>query len=163
MPNGEIFKGLSQSIMRAAFKALIPSYVRLGLSMNAMILNARSLGLGYRRTIMLRDIRNVMGLVVGEARQRLLRPETLISRDLMPKVSYEDRDRFYVRFNVKLQSQIDGHIEERTFSYWTNEQLSKSQYEAIAWDRFEAPYQQLMYNVLDITHASTVENDLWRG
>lgn len=117
--------GMARSLM---FNYLIPSYLKQGLSGNAMIQDARRLGISYRVQTMKQDIARATGLTYGQKVQELLKSVTIIPHSAMPVDPYSRQSQYRVLFNINLKNRITGETDTMSASYYTDQQLSKEEY-----------------------------------
>lgn len=119
----------TSAISRALFRAVIPTYLRQGLSANAMILDFRGYGLGYRRSAMLQDIRQFQGFFVGEARQKSISRTNPVPLSVTPSHDYGAKPDYRVYGYANWEHPETGEVRSTPVSFFTDQHLSPEQYE----------------------------------
>lgn len=118
---------------RYYFRAMIPVYVREAMSGASMINIARREGFSYRRTDMLRDIREFTGLMRHEKAVRATPVDQWIGRGQMTEIDLK-RDRRYRGFaDATFQNIETGDIRETTISFYDDEMRTEEEW-AEEWD-----------------------------
>jgi len=108
-----------------------------------MIRIARREGFSYRRTDMLRDIREFTGLMRHEGAVRATPTDQRISRAHMTDIDLK-RDRRYRGYaDATFQNIETGEIKEKTISFYDDEQRTEEEW-AEEWDekRIEKLYRE---------------------
>ncbi len=132
----EILKGGLTLSPRAIFRAAIPAYLQAGLSFNAMIIDWKKYAPTYRRTDMLQDIREIAGLLAGEKSQAGLGRSNLIPDNIMGTFYHDSPAKYRVFLTAQIENRFTHENDAMTLTYYTDEQLSKEEYEDLEVDRF---------------------------
>lgn len=114
--------------IRALARAAIPGYLERGLGSNAIINALRPMGLSYRRTDMLADIRHFSGLAKLEGAVRAVAPTTIFPRHAMVETDLLRPRRYYVKARMTVFDELTLEEEERWVSFYTNQRMTKDQW-----------------------------------
>jgi len=113
--------GIIANTPRYFFRAMVPSYINKAMSANAMINAARGLGVSYRRTNMLRDIREFTGLMRKEGAVRATPADDYVKLGNMTEIDLK-RDRRYRGFaDVTYKNTLTGETLTKTISFYDDE------------------------------------------
>ena len=125
--------GIIAGTARYYFRAMIPVYIREGMSTVAITSIARREGFSYRRTDMLRDIREFTGLMRHEGAVRATPTDQWISRGSMTDIDLK-RDRRYRGFaDATFQNIETGETRKSIISFYDDEQRTADEW-AEEWD-----------------------------
>ncbi len=145
-------------VARALARAMIGSYVSAGLGSNAIINVFRDLGIGYRRTTMLEDIRQITGLARLENTVKNL-PSNLLFPQYGMVQSYLRRARRYrVYVRATVEDLKTGESFEKMTSFYTDSRMSKDDWESTWLDQFAESASGKMFGVVDGRIASVEHN-----
>lgn len=117
--------GIARSLARLYY----PQWIRAGWGANAMVRQARTLGLSYRRTIMLGDIREFTGLMRREKAVRAVVRSVLPSRSVMVETELRRARRYRVFGDVTYRNRLTGEEFTQTVSFYDDELRSLDQWE----------------------------------
>jgi len=112
MPRGDI--------NRALFRAMIPAWVRMGFSGRRMIREFRGMGFKIGNEQAFKEIREIRGMIVNEARVRALKPETLFPISHMAETELPKPRRYKVIADVEYVSMTTGRTEVKTVSFYSD-------------------------------------------
>lgn len=134
---------------RYFFRAMVPSFIRADMSSGAMIRAARTAGFSYRRTNMLRDIREFTGLMRHEAAVRATVSDRFISRGAMTEIDLK-RDYRYRGFADATYRNVDtGDLETKMVSFYDDELRTEDDWSKLFDDwRVEAE-SRIEYELVD--------------
>lgn len=127
--------------LRAIARASIPSLVKQGFGANAIIASLRHHGLGYRRTVMLGDIRTLSGLMKKEGAMMAFASTKLIPRGLMVESTYRSARRYLIRGKMTTVLEATGEEVTQVVSWFSNTLMTKDQW----LDKFMAAYLERAY------------------
>lgn len=146
---------------RALFRVLLPTYVRTGRSMNYMIRDAMRLGISYRRTDMLGDIRYFQNWFKFEALTSKLPKDQRVPPHLMSEVDLT-RSRKYRAFG---EATYEHPITKATFSkdvsIYDNTRRSPIAYEEKMIQEIEEDPSQAGWNLVDVRFRVVEHNQGW--
>jgi hypothetical protein len=130
------------AILRAIFRAAIPDFLRKGFSANAMIREARSWGVSYRRTDMLNDVREFMGRFVNEERVKSLARNEIPRPWHMTEVDFRRLRNYRVWGDAEYYNPLTGQTSTQLISFYDDELRTEEEWEAeFAKQKEEAQYK----------------------
>ena len=106
---------------RAIGRMFIPQYLNLGWSMNKIITQLKSEGLGWRRKVMLSDIREYSGMMKNEYQITHARSDRKLSTRLMTEVTMAQPRRYHVVADASFYNRHTGEMVDRTISWYDND------------------------------------------
>lgn len=124
----------------------MPDAISAGLSASGFIREMKSLGLSYRKTLMLSDWRSVSGIEAKKNRMQYVRKDRLPSTRVIPDVEWEKMSREYM-YKVKTQSRLkpDQPLTERFVNIMSDEPLTPTEVEqqvVSLWGQWEKYSQE---------------------
>lgn len=127
---------------RAIFRAALPTFITRGLSSNAMINQARTLGVSYRRINMLADIREFSGLMKQEAAVINTASDTLVSKFNMVETDLRRARRYRGFAHVTYENNLTGEQVTQPVSFYDDElRTSDDWMEEFERNRIESEYK----------------------
>lgn len=149
-------------LARAVARAFIPSWVKLGFGANAITRELKSFGLSYRRINMLKDIRELSGLMKMEKYISKLSDIVVIPKFGLVETEL-NRDRYYRVFaELEVHNTTTGLNEKRTLSWYDDELKSKSQWiKEFLEEQEEGKYAE-NEEIVGISIRSVEHNAGWR-
>lgn len=119
------------AVARALFRALIPSWVEMGLSASGMVREARALGVPtYRNIDMLADIREFQGFMRRESLVTKWDVNKVPHHGLMTEVGLRRDRRYRIFSNVTTQDRITGEVDTHLVSFYSDEKKSFAEWES---------------------------------
>lgn len=116
--------------IRALARALMPQYVRLGLSTRAVTRDLKKrFGSAYRRATLVSDYREFTGMLKHEYALRRLKPTTLIPKTLMVETELGQVRKYLLVGKGFFMDPETGDEIERNISWYTNKGNSKEGHE----------------------------------
>jgi len=106
---------------RAIGRMFIPQYLSFGWSMNKIITQLKSEGLGWRRKVMLEDIREYSGMMKNEYQISRARSDRTIAKQFMTEVTMAQPRRYHVVADASFYNLHTGEMVDRTISWYDDE------------------------------------------
>jgi len=147
---------------RTLVKPFIPSLVREGLSANRIIQTFRALGLGYRRTDMLSDIREASGLAKLEGIVRSVDPFQAMPRYAMVETRLPADRRYRIFGKAKIKDKETGEEFEQMVSMYDDENKGKAGWTESWLDYIPETGTGEKGKVIDLEIVSVEHNQGWR-
>jgi hypothetical protein len=148
-------------MMRALFRAVLPTYVTSGLSMNAIIGNARTLGISFRRTDMLADIRAYMGWFTNEAKSRTLSSDRIVPPSYMSDVALGRSAKYRVYGEATYLDKFSGEAHTTIISLYDDMARSKGEWEQWLTDSIKEDVSQPGFNLVGVDFKVVEHNTGW--
>ena len=143
-----VFTGLDE--LRNFAKLSIYSAYDPDASANLIINDMRELGLGYRRQVMLEDIRSVKGLEKYEGQLRRYDPGGIIPKAWQQEVPYNLRNEGQYRYRVTVFDEEQGEIVILDRAESTNNWYTKGEAEEQMASRMEHVMREYKVRVLGV-------------
>jgi hypothetical protein len=121
---------LPHSITRPSAMLKIPSLIAKGLSAEGIIRQLKSDLLSYRRTLMLSDIRSIMGIESHKDVLKYVRKDRLPSSKLIADVEWQLGKEYMYKLQVQSQVKKGEPLTERFVNIMSDKPLTISQVEA---------------------------------
>lgn len=131
---------IPQSVRRPSAILKIPKLVAQGFSPEGIIRQLKFDLLSYRRTIMLSDIRSIMGIEVRKDVLKYVRKDRMPSPKLLADVEWRLGDEYMYKLRVQSQLKAGQPLTERFVNIMSDKPLTISQVEerlTELWGTFE--------------------------
>jgi hypothetical protein len=150
-----------EGALRAAGKLLISGLVQKGLGSNAIIASIKEMGLSYRRTTMLADIRVATGLMKLEKAVRNVAPNILFPIYTMVSSQLRRGARYRVYGTLNVLNTKTGEITPRRISFYTDVRQSKAEWAASFLDVYEGEPYEPNQNIFGMEITSVEHQEGW--
>lgn len=149
------------SELRAFGKPFIPQLVRQGLSSGRIISTLKQHGVSYRRTDMLKDIREVTGLARMESFTRAADPRKAFPKFGMIETTLRKDRRYRVFGKLEYRDTLTGETFMKDVSFYTDTNKGKELWDDDFLDQYEmGEYKPAMY-VTDFTIVNVEHQTGW--
>lgn len=128
-------------LVRTVARSVIPSLVKRGFGANAITRVLKVQGLSFRRINMLKDIREINGLVKMEKYTRAVSGVKQFPKFGMVEHELKRDRRYRVFATMKTRNMVTGEESEKDISFYDDEHRSKDNWV----EAFEDQYEEKMY------------------
>jgi len=133
-------------IARAVGRAFIPALVKRGLGSNAIQRYLRAGGFGYRRIDMLKDVREITGLMRMEKYVKAVSGSAKFPKFGMVEHGLGKDRRYRVFADMQVEDMATGETKSKTVSFYDDELRSKDKWA----EAFEDQYAEGQYETGEI-------------
>lgn len=146
---------------RALFRILLPTYVRTGVSMNFMIRDAKRLGISFRRSDMLGEIRYFQNWFKFEALTSKLPKDTRVPPHLMSEVNLTRSAKYRAFGEATYEHPITGATFTKDVSMYDDTRRNPIGYEEKMIEEIEEDPSQAGWNLVDVRFRVVEHNQGW--
>ena len=128
------------SLARAAAQLLLPGYINQGLSANAILRKLKLRtdilphGVGYRRTLLLQDVRRLKGQKVSQDRLKHVRKDRIPTTSTLAPGKPAHGRKYQFKVEVQFMSAVSGNLEKQYITLTTDKRWSVKTLESMAED-----------------------------
>lgn len=127
---------LPKSLIRPVALQKIPDMIKQGLSPTGIINQLKGQALSYRRTVMLADIRSMMGIEAKKDTAKYVRRDRMPTMRSIADVEWEMSDEYMYKVKVHTQLKPDEPLGERFVNIMSDHLMTPQQVQEEVFERW---------------------------